>query len=289
MANKKINLKYDGNKELLGNAELSVFLNKKKLSTHNIKEGFETYFSVTNSNFILDLVISLRLFSFIPISRKTELKINKLENSDYELLIYYDSFNGKFSKEYELTKIDLSNQNINQSNQAQLISEGNNISRENIKTNWKKNLVYIGLIFIFFKACFSIFNSDNNSKNFNQTCLNHSDLYGKYEVVISNNEFARMSGVAGIGDVELDLNKDGSFNIKIWTIKGDKIKLEKDGKWEIECDVENDYEKGEIINQKFTNKIFLEGFSRTQGGLEVVSSSRIKGYLSGGYPTLEKK
>lgn len=162
MANKKIKLKYNGNKELIGKAELSVILNKKILSTHNIKEGFESYFSVTNSNFILELVISLRLFNFIPISRKTELKINNLENSDYELLIYYDSFNGKFSKEYELTKIDLQNQNINPSDETQFADKENYFNTEEIKKNWKKYLVYTGLIFIFFKACSGCLNSSKN-------------------------------------------------------------------------------------------------------------------------------
>ena len=135
------------------------------------------------------------------------------------------------------------------------------------------------------KGCFSLFNySDTEEK-----CLELSDLSGVYEVDgVINNEFAMSTGTSGVGDVTLKLSKLGTYDITIWNYNSEKIKKKISGSWRVKCDVENQYSKGEVSSQIFRNTIFLTGFPESEGGLHIISSSKVKGYLEGGYMTLKR-
>ena len=288
-----IKLSFKGKKELIGNAKTYITVNDSFHSEHSVKNGFSSEIPITNFSMIIDLKISIKLFKLIPLSKKTSYNLTDLDkNENYEMIVNYDNFSGKFSSNFNLnkrnSKIDelKSKTGINNEHEEKFINES---SQSELRNNWKNYLVPLFLFFVLFKACSGCFNTSSNAKDYDETCLELSRLSGTYEVAISNNEFAMATGTAGIGDVSLKLRKDGIYSIKIWSSNGQKIKLEREGKWKIDCEVENKYKKGEIVSQKFTNKIYLEGFDESEGGLTVISPSRIKGYLFGGYPTLEKK
>jgi len=152
-----IKLSFKGKKELIGNAKTYINVNDSFHSEHSVKNGFSSEIPITNFSMIIDLKISIKLFKLIPISRKTSYNLTDLDkNENYEMIVNYDNFSGKFSPNFNLNKLNSkidelkSKTGINNENEEKFINES---SQGELRNNWENYLVPLFLLFVLFKKC----------------------------------------------------------------------------------------------------------------------------------------
>lgn len=124
-------------------------------------------------------------------------------------------------------------------------------------------------------------------------CLDLSDLSGTWvtEDSYKNKEvrgqWARATGTT-FGDIELTLNKSGTYSWKEWSTYDGELKISKEGTWEIICEEDKNYERGQVISVDYKNEVRLSDMEDFRSGFELNTdlSNTLKSYV--GYELSKK-
>ena len=100
-----LNIKFNGT-DIVIDAKTDIIVNDKFIDEVATKDGFLCKANFNKKSVKIDLVLKAKLL-LIPITRKTTIELKDLEiENDYEIIIEYDNFNGKFSSQFSLITIN---------------------------------------------------------------------------------------------------------------------------------------------------------------------------------------
>ena len=105
-------------------------------------------------------------------------------------------------------------------------------------------------------------------------CLKLSDLAGTWTSIddsYNHKRAAKVSRATGVilGEVELNLKKDGTYIWKEWSMFDGELKDEKNGTWSIDCKEDKNYNLGEVTGVDYTNTVKLSGMTDSKNNFEL--------------------
>lgn len=111
-------------------------------------------------------------------------------------------------------------------------------------------------------------------------CLELSDLSGTWvtEDDYTNKKLRRdlalaTSGSLNFGDIELTLNKNGTYAWKEWSPYDGTLSFSKEGSWEIICEEDKRYERGQVKSVDYENEVRLLNMEDFRSGFELMKIS----------------
>lgn len=121
-------------------------------------------------------------------------------------------------------------------------------------------------------------------------CLELSDLSGTWVTKdnVTNKklrgDWAKAFSSTSFGDIELTLNKNGTFLWKEWSPYDGTLRISKEGSWEIICEEDKNYERGQVKSVDYENEVRLSNMEDFRNGfkLDEFSSNTLK-HIFGGY------